>query len=271
MPELPEVETIARQLRARQVEGREVISVVVNWAPTVGPISVDQFCAAVCGVVIQRVSRVGKWLVFELDSGWSLLVHLRMSGAFSVEPGAYDRVVLQLSGGMTLYYSDPRKFGRWTLVEDPQSILSKLGPDALGSGFSCAGFAEALLGHRRKIKPLLLDQSIVAGLGNIYADEALWESQIHPERPADSLSKAEIKSLYASILHVLQVGVENRGTSLGDGKSNYRDVDGESGDNRTVVSAYGRHGTPCERCGALLVKTVVAQRGSHFCPRCQHL
>jgi formamidopyrimidine-DNA glycosylase len=119
------------------------------------------------------------------------------------------------------------------------------------------------------IKPLILDQAIVAGLGNIYADEALWEAQIHPERLSDSLSDAELEKLFKAIKHVLTVGVKNRGTSLGDGKTNYRDVEGDSGGHRAAVQAYGRSGLPCGRCRTPLEKTVVAQRGTTFCPNCQ--
>lgn len=121
------------------------------------------------------------------------------------------------------------------------------------------------------IKPLILDQSVVAGLGNIYADEALWEAELHPERLSDSLSAAEHATLFKAIKHVLKVGVRNRGTSLGNGKTNYRDVEGASGGHREQVKAYGRTGKPCARCGCLLEKIVVAQRGTHFCPVCQSL
>ncbi|MBN2685693.1 MAG: bifunctional DNA-formamidopyrimidine glycosylase/DNA-(apurinic or apyrimidinic site) lyase [Pontiellaceae bacterium] len=269
MPELPEVETIAQQLRAREVEGRQILSVRVNWPRTVEPYSVERFQRKLCGKKIARITRVGKWLMFVLSSGKTLMIHLRMSGAFSLMPGTHDRIILELSGGMMLYYSDPRKFGRWRLVDDPAEILEKLGPDALTAHFRLEVFASALRRRHRAIKPLLLDQSIVSGLGNIYVDEALWTSEIHPERPADSLSEAEVARLFYAIIQVLKTGVKNRGTSLGAGKSNYRDVDGEAGGHRDEVKVYGRSGTPCERCGTVLKKIVVAQRGTHFCPNCQ--
>jgi formamidopyrimidine-DNA glycosylase len=230
---------------------------------------VETFSAAICGTTLEQISRVGKWLVFSLGSGQSILVHLRMAGSFSMEPSEYDRVVLELSGGLVLYYRDTRKFGRWKLVDDPNEILGKLGPDALTERFTLAYFGQAVQTRHRKIKPLILDQSVVAGLGNIYADEALWEAKIHPERSASSLKDSEVGNLFAAIRHVLSMGVENRGTSLGEGKTNYRDVDGETGDHRAEVKAYGRGGKPCERCGTALVKTVVAQRGTTFCPVCQ--
>ena len=271
MPELPEVETIARQLRARGVEGREILSVTINWAPTVEPLSAAAFSRQVRGMTIDEISRVGKWMLFSLSSGKTLMIHLRMAGSFSMEQGQHDRIVLKLSDGLTLYYRDTRKFGRWRLVDDPQVILGKLGPDALSRHFTQRYFTEAMRKRHRMIKPLILDQGIVAGLGNIYADEALWESKVHPQRLSDSLSAAELSALFHAIKHVLKVGVENRGTSLGGGKTNYRDVEGESGGHRAEVQAYGRGGKPCLRCKTALKKTVVAQRGTTFCPQCQRI
>ena len=269
MPELPEVETIARQLRARGVEGRRILSVEVNWPRMVEPLSGDSFSEQVCGTTLDEISRVGKWLLFSLSSGKTLMIHLRMAGSFSMEPGLHDRIVVKLSDGLVLYYRDTRKFGRWKLVDDPQGILGKLGPDALTRRFSRAYFSDSMRSRHRMIKPLILDQSVIAGLGNIYADEALWEAKIHPERLSDSLLDAELDNLFKAIKHVLTVGVKNRGTSLGDGKTNYRDVEGVSGENRAVVKAYGRGGKPCVRCETTLEKTVVAQRGTTFCPSCQ--
>ncbi|MCF7848713.1 MAG: bifunctional DNA-formamidopyrimidine glycosylase/DNA-(apurinic or apyrimidinic site) lyase [Kiritimatiellales bacterium] len=271
MPELPEVETIARQLRARGVEGKEILSVKVNWARTVEPLPVASFSRQVRGTTIDKISRVGKWMMFSLSSGKTIMIHLRMSGSCSMTPGLYDRLVLKLSDGLTLYYRDTRKFGRWKLVDDPQIILGKLGPDALTQRFTKKYFRAAMRARHRMIKPLILDQSIVAGLGNIYADEALWEAQIHPERLSDSLGDDELDRLFKAIRHVLTIGVRNRGTSLGDGKTNYRDVAGDSGGHREQVKAYGRGGKPCDRCGTALEKTVVAQRGTTFCPACQQL
>ena len=269
MPELPEVETIVRQLCTRGVEGREIISVKVNWAPMVEPFSAKEFSKQVRGTIITEISRVGKWMLFSLSSGKTLMVHLRMAGSFSMEKGQHDRIILKLSDGLTLYYRDTRKFGRWKLVDDPQTILSKLGPDALTRRFTQSYFSAEMQKRHRIIKPLILDQGIVAGLGNIYADEALWKSKIHPERLSNSLSDSELTKLFKAIKHVLTVGVKNRGTSLGSGKTNYRDVEGESGAHRAEVSAYGRGGQPCKRCKNPLEKTVVAQRGTTFCPCCQ--
>jgi len=211
MPELPEVETIASQLRGRGVEGKTILSVKVNWASTIEPNSPLQFSKAVKGTVIQEISRVGKWMMFSLSSGQTLMIHLRMAGSFSMEKGEHDRIVMKLSGGLTLYYRDTRKFGRWKLVDDPQDILSKLGPDALTRSFTRTYFSEAMKRRHRMIKPLILDQGIVAGLGNIYADEALWKSKIHPERLSDSLSEEELSALFSAIKHVLRIGVRTAG------------------------------------------------------------
>ena len=219
MPELPEVETIASQLRACGVEGTKIIAVKVNWEPLIEPFSTAQFSKAVTGATIEQISRVGKWMIFSLSSGQTLMVHLRMAGSFAMEPGSHDRIIVTLSDGLTLYYRDTRKFGRWKLVDDPQSILNKLGPDALTRQFTLPYFSETLKKRHRKIKPLILDQGIVAGLGNIYADEALWESKIHPERLSDTLADTELAVLYKAIKHVLKVGIKNRGTSLGSGKN----------------------------------------------------
>jgi len=271
MPELPEVETIVRQLRARGIEGRKILSVKVEWPRTVEPLTPARFSREVCGFSISRVTRTGKWILFHLSSGKTILIHLRMAGSFSMEPGSHDRIVLELSGGLKLYYRDTRKFGRWRLVNDSEEILGRLGPDALTRRFTLYYFSGILRQRHRMIKPLILDQSVVAGLGNIYADEALWEARIHPERLSDSLAADETAALYRAIKHVLRTGVRNRGTSLGGGKTNYRDVDGASGGHRERVKAYGRGGAPCERCGTPLRKTAVAQRGTTFCPVCQQL
>jgi formamidopyrimidine-DNA glycosylase len=271
MPELPEVETIASQLREHGVEGKEILSVKVNWAPTIEPYSVTEFSNAVKGTTIDQISRVGKWMMFSLSSGQTLMIHLRMAGSFAMEKGSHDRIIVNLSDGLTLCYRDTRKFGRWKLVDDPQVILSRLGPDAVTRQFTQSYFSTVLKKRHRKIKPLILDQGIVAGLGNIYADEALWEAEVHPERLSDTLSDVEVVRLFKAIKHVLKVGIKNRGTSLGDGKTNYRQVDGDSGENRAEVKAYGKSGTPCSRCKSNLVKIVVAQRGTTYCPDCQIL
>ena len=271
MPELPEVETIARQLRERGVEGREILAVRIDWPRMVEPLTPAAFTQAICGTKIKTVGRTGKWIHIELSSGQHWMVHLRMAGSFSKRRSKFDRGEILLSSGMKLYFRDTRKFGRWKLVDDPQEILGKLGPDALSTSFTADYFESILTNRKRAIKPLLLDQALIAGIGNIYADEALWKTAIHPQRISSSLSSQERKTLYRAIRYVLRIGVQNRGTSLGKGQTNYRDMDGESGHHRQRVKAYGRRGLPCCRCKTPLIKIVVAQRGTTLCPACQRL
>jgi formamidopyrimidine-DNA glycosylase len=235
----------------------------------VEPLSAAAFSRRIRGAVIHEISRYGKWMIVPLDTGKTLMIHLRMSGGFSTSPGPCDRMVLRLSGGLSLYYRDTRKFGRWKLVDDPGEILGRLGPDALGRRFTGRYFKDLCARRHRAVKPLLLDQAAIAGLGNIYVDEALWKAKIHPERRANTLSEAEMEALYKAIRRVLRIGVENRGTSLGNGRTNYRDVEGASGGHRQKVKAYGRAGQACARCGTELQRIIVAQRGTTFCPQCQ--
>jgi formamidopyrimidine-DNA glycosylase len=237
----------------------------------VEPLSATVFSQCIRGAVIHEISRYGKWMLLPLDTGKTLMVHLRMSGSFSTSPGLYDRIVLNLSGGLNLYYRDTRKFGRWKLVDDPDEILGRLGPDALSRRFTARYLKEICARRHRAVKPLLLDQSVIAGVGNIYVDEALWEAKVHPERRADTFSAAEVDVLYKAIRHALRIGVKNRGTSLGDGRTNYRDLEGASGGHREKVKAYGRAGQACARCGTELQRIIVAQRGTTFCPSCQKI
>lgn len=268
MPELPEVETIRRQLCEAGVEGRTIETLSILWPRTVDPLTPEEFQEQVVGRVIERVSRHGKWLILELDGIENLLIHLRMTGGFylsqgELEPGKHDRAILQLSDGLNMHFRDPRKFGRWRLAVFPKG----LGPDALELGAKY--FFSTMENTSRKIKVLLLDQSFIAGVGNIYADEALFAASIHPERPAKSLTDAEMMALYDAVTSVLRASVENGGTSLGDGQGNYTDLNGESGGFREKAKAYGRAGQPCLTCGEPMSKIVVAQRGTVFCSNCQ--
>jgi formamidopyrimidine-DNA glycosylase len=263
MPELPEVETIRRQLCEAGVAGRTIEDVSVSWPRTVDPLSVDAFREKVCGKKVEAVSRHGKWLIVELDGIDNLLVHLRMTGGFSFNSGPHDRVVFQLSGGVNLYFRDPRKFGRMKLDVFPLG----LGPDALE--ITPRPFFQTLEKSKRMLKPLLLDQSFVAGLGNIYADEALFAARLRPDRNASTLSEDEELALYYGITNVIRAAVENGGTSLGDGQGNYTDLNGNSGGHSEKAKVYGRAGKPCVECGNTLEKTTLAQRTTVFCPHCQ--
>jgi formamidopyrimidine-DNA glycosylase len=284
MPELPEVETIRRQLCTAGVEGRTIEKVHIEWPRTVEPLTPSAFGKQVQGRKLEQIDRHGKWLIFILGRDASprrprtagtavptktnLLVHLRMTGGFYLTQGAlkkgpHDRAVLQLSGGLNLHFRDPRKFGRWRLADAPDG----LGPDALT--VTKKQFFQALEGQNKVLKALLLDQSFVAGVGNIYADEALFEARLDPRRRSRTLLEDEISKLWKAVRRVIEAGVRNGGTSLGDGQGNYVDLNGEAGGHREKVKVYGRAGQPCTVCGQPLHKTQIAQRTTVFCPHCQ--
>ena len=270
MPELPEVEYVARQLResllGRRIEGAEVL-----WARTVEGAEPEEFAQRMAGRTVHSVGRRGKYLLLELDGGLSLAIHRRMSGNLIFAPrGAerpYVRVRFALDDGRDLLYTDPRKFGRVTLLETGGQTagMAALGPEPLVAEFTPAALAARLAGRRRAIKAVLLDQTAVAGLGNIYADEALWRARIHPLRPAGSLTPAEIRRLHDGIRGALESGLAHGGTTFG----RYRDVNDEAGRNLEHVAVYQRTGQPCPRCGTPIQRITVAQRGTHFCPHCQ--
>ena len=271
MPELPEVEYVARQLRDSLI-GRRIERAEVLWARTVEPAEPDEFAQRVAGRTVRGVGRRGKYLLLELDEGLSLAIHRRMSGNLIFAPrGAqrpYVRVRFALDDGRDLLYTDPRKFGRVTLLESGGQTagMAALGPEPLAAEFTPAVLAARLAGRRRAIKALLLDQTAVAGLGNIYADEALFRARIHPLRPASSLTPAEIRRLHEGIRGALETGLAHGGTTFG----RYRDVNDEAGRNLEHVAVYQRTGQLCPRCGrARIERITVAQRGTHFCPHCQ--
>lgn len=273
MPELPEVETVVRDLRAHGLEQAVIRDVEVRWPRTVGG-SPGRFAAALRGQTVTRLSRRAKYIVADLASGGRLLIHLRMTGKLrfarpAERPGKHDHVVIALADGRSLIFNDTRKFGRLTLAPAGADPLAGLGPEPLDDAFTEAALRRQLKGKSRMIKPLLLDQTTVAGLGNIYVDEALWQARIHPARRADTLKPAELRRLHAAIREVLQRAVDNFGTTLGDGEANFYSVAGRRGRNADALRVFRRDGLPCPRCGAPLARTVVAQRGTHFCPRCQ--
>ena len=271
MPELPEVETVRRTL-APHVTGRRIESVRF-YAPQPANGAPDTVAAQLTGRRIMELRRHGKYLLFQLDEGW-MTVHLRMTGklrfaAPDEQPGKHDHVVITLRGGRRLFFNDTRKFGRFRLCSTEEDPFADLGPEPLDEAFTVAVLRERLAGKSRMIKPLLLDQSCVAGLGNIYVDESLWQARIHPERRADTLSAAEIRRLHAAIREVLQRAVDNCGTTLGTGEANFYSVAGNRGRNADRLNVFRREGLPCPRCGTLLARSVVGQRGTHTCPACQ--
>jgi formamidopyrimidine-DNA glycosylase len=272
MPELPEVEHVARQLRAELV-GHRIVSARVLWPRAIAGIEPAEFEGRLRDRPVTGIGRRGKHLLIALDGDETLVVHRRMSGNLVFMPPApdeaYARVIFALDDGRRLLYTDPRKFGRIALLSAPElaASLAELGPEPLAPEFTPAVLAERLAGRDRGLKSLLLDQAVVAGLGNIYADEALYRARLHPLRRASSLTPEEIAALHAGIQGALRTGVEHGGTTFG----RHRGVYSEAGTNLEHVEVYRRTGQPCLRCGTPIQRITVAQRGTHFCPNCQRL
>ncbi len=308
MPELAEVEYVARQLRASAI-GALIAAVSINWPRAISHPSPADFVAELVGCKITGIDRRGKLLLVALgrphpqplpigdgegrrtgeqgdhkgrpyrpdgegettEEGW-LTVHRRMSGNLRLlEPAEPDEryliVDMRLADGRRLQYSDPRKFGRlafWTWDELPQA-LAQYGAEPLAADFTPERLAAILHGRVRALKPLLLDQAHIAGLGNIYADEALHRAGLHPLRKADTLTPAEIARLRDAIVTVLELGIAHGGTTFG----RHQGLFGEAGRNVDHLRVYQREGQPCATCGTPIQRIVVAQRGTRFCPRCQ--
>ena len=276
MPELPEVETIARDLNAAGVTGKALTGARVYWRRTIAEPSVEEFCRLIKQKQIVAIGRRGKFLVIDLAGGYKLLMHLRMSGRLHLVPSdterlAHEHVALVFEDGRELRFHDTRKFGRIYLVQDADGILGRLGPEPLAPAFTAATLFKLMRNHSRQVKPLLLDQGFVAGLGNIYTDEALWEARIHPCRFSDSLAQEEAKALHAGIQSVLLRGLKNLGTSLGTGKANFYSVGHRRGRNRDELKVFRRTGEPCLRCRTPIQRLRVGQRSTHICPECQKL
>ncbi|HHX65971.1 MAG TPA: bifunctional DNA-formamidopyrimidine glycosylase/DNA-(apurinic or apyrimidinic site) lyase [Chloroflexi bacterium] len=272
MPELPEVEVVARGLR-QDLVGDRVRDVEVRWARTVATPSVDEFRRQLPGCSVTDVSRRAKFVVVTLSPRY-LLVHLRMSGRLllggpddRLADHRHARVIFELVSGRTLCLLDMRKFGRMYLVDDPEQIVGDLGPEPLDDAFTPETLAELLHGRRRQIKAALLDQRVVAGLGNIYVDEALWQAHIHPLQRASDLTFNQMVALHGAIRRVLLCAIANKGTTFRD----YRTPRNEAGQNLPALSVYGRAGESCLRCGREIVRAVMAGRGTHYCPYCQTL
>jgi len=274
MPELPEVETVVRLVRPKLV-GRTIEGVHVSWLRSLGGSSRRAFEAAVVGTRVRAVWRRAKFLVFDLEregevAGW-LVGHLRMTGRFHVEPrgfeaGPHERVRLDLDRGRSLHFIDVRKFGRLVFATDLEEAFPALGPEPLGEEFTARSLHAGLSERRRLLKPLLLDQSFVAGLGNIYVDECLHLCGLHPERRSDRVSAADAGRLHAAIQSVLSEAIEREGSSF---DTFYRTPEGKPGSYQHQFRVYGRTGRACRTCGDPIRRIVVAQRGTHFCPRCQ--
>jgi formamidopyrimidine-DNA glycosylase len=271
MPELPEVETVARGLHSA-LAGRNIAAVQVVWPGSIADPEPETFTGRLIGKRVRSVGRRGKWVVFDIDGGDTLLVHLRMTGRLLVEPEGcadldYLRIRFVFDDGRSLCFSDMRKFGRVWLVDDPAVVLGELGPEPLADDFTVDRLGEILAGRCRQIKPLLLDQHVIAGLGNIYVDESLWRAAVHPLRQSDTLSPDEVQRLHRSIRAVLSEAINREGTTLDD--RGYVGADGRPGGFAEELGVYGRAGETCPRCGCAVERIVVGQRGTHICLQCQ--
>lgn len=271
MPELPEVETTVRGIRAA-LENRVITGVWLDWPRGLATPDPETFQARVTGQKIRFVGRRAKYILIHLEAD-TLLVHLKMTGRLYVLPDDVqehaDQWVhfrFQLDNGQQLRFSDSRKFGRVYLVEDVQTVTGKLGPEPLEDDFTLDVFLEQLKSRKGIIKPLLLNQEFVAGVGNIYADEALHLAKIHPRRKAESLNANEKAALWSAIRYTLSKGLAREGASI----SWYRKPDGTKGQAQESLLAYGQTGQLCQTCHeAMIEKIVIGQRGTHFCPNCQ--
>ncbi len=276
MPELPEVQTVVNDLNAAGIPGTTITAAQVFWSRTVDSLSPEEFCRNIKGQTLQTIWRRGKYIVIDFFGGDHLLIHLRMSGRLhlmkSEEPCAkHEHVILNLNDGRQLRFHDTRKFGRMYLVNDHKTILGQLGPEPLEKTFTAKILTERLHSRKRLLKPLLLDQTFIAGLGNIYVDEALWEAKLHPLRLSSTLAEAEIKALHRAIRNVLKRGLKNLGTTLGSGKANFYSVGRRQGRNREELNVFRRMAFPCPRCNTSIERIIVGQRSTHICPTCQKL
>ena len=284
MPELPEVETIARTLRLGGREqpakgaslpsgrasgpalvGRHILGASLLWERTLVEPSPAEFTSRLVGQVIIDIGRRGKFLYFQLTRDW-LLFHLRMSGDLLVKPSGtpfetHDRLVLELEGDIQLVFNDARKFGRVWLVDEVDQVVGNLGSEPLDESLTAEDLFAHLHATRRQLKPLLLDQTFLAGLGNIYVDEALNLAKLHPLTPANRLTQEQAIRLLKSIRTVLRDGIERNGASI--------DWVYRGGDFQNYFRVYQRTGEPCPVCGTPIARIIVGQRGTHFCPYCQ--
>jgi formamidopyrimidine-DNA glycosylase len=274
MPELPEVETIRSRLAPR-LRGRSLAAVEIRDSRLTRPEPPELVAALLEGERVADVRRRGKYLVVVFESGRHLLVHLRMTGNVlhpapeGREDDPHVRAVVRLDDGSDVIYRDVRRFGTWDLLEpgelDGYFAARRLGVEPLGRAFTTAAFARSLAGRKAPVKAALLDQRAAAGIGNIYADEALWYARLNPLTPAGTLTQEEVAVLRDGVRKALRLGIRRQGATLRD----YRGADGGRGRMQHEFRVYGREGEPCERCGTPIAKTRVAGRGTWYCPACQ--
>jgi formamidopyrimidine-DNA glycosylase len=275
VPELPEVETIRGQLEPL-VRGRRIERAEIRDPRLTRPLHPAAVARALEGERVRALERRGKYLIFRFESGRSLLIHLRMTGNVRVTPRAasdgdpHERAVVSLDDGSDVSYRDVRRFGTWLLLDDADLepyLAERIGSEPLGTAFGRAALTARLAGRRAPIKAALLDQRTVAGLGNIYADEALWRARIHPLRPAGELDASEIARLHRGVRDALRMGIARQGATLRD----YSTPDGGRGAMQHEFKVYGRAGEPCPRCGTPIEKIRAGGRGTSYCPSCQRL
>lgn len=272
MPELPEVETIRRRLEPL-LSGRKVVRAEIGDPRLTRPVAPEELATALIGQEIAALRRRGKYLLVRLEGGLTLVIHLRMTGSLrhrraGAEQVAHERALLMLDDGSELAYRDVRRFGTWQLLapdELEEYLDARVGPEPLAPEFTPELLRQRLAGRRTALKAALLDQRILAGLGNIYVDEALWRAKLHPARRAGSLGKQALARLHGAIRVTLEIGIARQGATLRD----YALPNGEVGSMQSEFRVYGREGEPCERCGTRIAKTRIAGRGTWFCPRCQ--
>jgi formamidopyrimidine-DNA glycosylase len=273
VPELPEVETVRRRL-APVLEGRELAHVEIADGRLTRPHDPVEVARELQGERVAAVDRRGKYLIVRFESGRALLVHLRMTGSFlhtregELPADPHRRAVATLDDGSDVAYRDVRRFGTWLLLEPEEVdtyVDARVGREPLAEAYRAKHLAERLDGRRAPVKAAILDQRTVAGVGNIYADEALWRARIHPLTPAAELEPEEVKALYKGIREALRLGIRRQGSTLRD----YRLPDGAEGGAQHEFKVYGRGGDPCERCGTPIDKIRVAGRGTWYCPSCQ--
>lgn len=270
MPELPEVETVVRGLREPLI-GHTIQSMWYDWEKTIHSPDAIEFSARIEGQTVQAINRRAKYILIELDTD-VLIVHLKMTGRLYVADKDEEQVAdkwvhvrFDLDKGKQLRFSDSRKFGKVYLTDNTDTLLGHLGPEPLEDDFTLEVFRERLEGRSKIIKALLLDQTFVAGIGNIYADEALFRAGIHPTVKAHQLSDQDTELLHQTIRDTLFAGVEHEGASI----NWYRKPDGTEGNSQKHFFVYGQDDNPCQNCGTIIDKIRVAQRGTHFCPNCQ--
>jgi formamidopyrimidine-DNA glycosylase len=269
MPELPEVETIKNEL-SPQILGCRFIEVTLLWPEAVQEPLPQEFCSRLPGQRLEDIHRRGKYLLFRLSEGETLILHLRMSGLLLLDPvfagpKPHITAIFHLDKERELYFCDQRRFGVMWLVKDENKVIGKLGPEPLEHHFSPLVLEKILSGHSMPIKVLLCDQNLIAGIGNMYADEALFSAHIHPLRRANNLSKEEMNRLYHAIRGVLREGIESKGAST----DTYRRPGGEIGKAHFKFRVAHRGGAPCYNCGTSIERILLRGRGTYFCPNCQ--